>query len=47
MIYNIQKIQKEDKHNFVFVNEEGNFDIKQNIKNTVPHYEDTLLKTLF
>lgn len=33
--------RKEDKHNFIFVNEEENLDIKQNIKNTVRRCEDT------
>lgn len=33
--------RKEDKHNFIFVNEKENLDIKQNIKNTVRRCEDT------
>jgi integrase len=33
--------RKEDNHNFIFVNEEENLDIKQNIKNTVRRCEDT------
>ena len=38
--------RKEDKHNFIFVNEEEKLDIKQNIKNTVRRCEDTFNSNL-